>query len=153
MKWGKSAGVAGLAATVAFVGAWEGLRLTAYRDVAGVATICYGETLGVTLGNRATRTECDALLIISLTKHEQGLDVCLQPPDPLPVKTRIALVSWTYNVGVSAACSSTAVRRFNAGDYHGGCEAVTWWTRAGGRVIRGLVNRRAAEYTLCVEDL
>lgn len=153
----KTKSVAGAVATLVFVGGWEGLRLTAYRDVVGVPTICYGETLGVKMGDTATKAECDAMLIASLKKHEAGLDRCLRPPTAIPTKTKIALVSWTYNVGVGAACSSTAVRRFNAGDYHSGCESVTWWNKGtvnGKRVtIPGLVNRRAAEYSLCVADL
>jgi len=48
---------------------------------------------------------------------------------------------------------STALRRLNAGDISGACEALTWFDRAGGRVIRGLQNRRADEYRLCMEGV
>lgn len=149
----KKAGVAGLALTVAFVGGWEGLRLVAYRDPVGVPTVCYGETRGVEMGDRHTEAECDAMLIEALEDFEQGIRRCIEPWSDLPVKTRVALVSWAYNVGVGAACGSTAVRRINAGQYRAGCDAVTWWDKAGGRTLPGLVNRRAAEHALCVEDL
>lgn len=149
----KQAGVAGLAATIAFVGAWEGLRLTAYRDVVGIPTVCYGETKGVQMGDSYTKEQCDDMLADRLAEFEAGISACIEPWDDLPVKTRISLVSWAYNVGVGGACRSTAVRRFNAGDYRGGCDAVQWWNKAGGRTIPGLVNRRAAEHRLCVADL
>ncbi|MBI6628312.1 lysozyme [Pontibaca salina] len=149
----KKGAVAGLALTIAFVSGWEGTRYVAYRDPVGIPTICEGITKGVQMGDTATRAQCDAMLTRELETHERGLDACLDPPTPLPVKTKVALVSWTYNVGVGGACRSTAVRRFNAGDYRGGCDAVTMWNKAGGRVLPGLVNRRAAEHKLCLEDL
>ncbi|WP_299817489.1 lysozyme [uncultured Roseibium sp.] len=139
------------AAAIALVGAWEGLRLTAYRDVVGVPTICYGETLGVKLGDRHTKTECDAMLLASLKKHEAGMRKCLKRPDTIPARSYVAFVSLTYNIGVGAFCRSTAVRRLNRGDVEGGCDAATWFNKAGGRKIRGLVNRRAAEHELCRE--
>lgn len=141
------------AAAIALVGAWEGLRLTAYRDVVGVPTVCYGETLGVKLGDKHTKAECDAILLASLQKHEAGMRKCLKRPDDLPAPTYVAFVSLTYNIGVGAFCRSTARKRLEAGDLMGACDAGTWFKKAGGQVIRGLVNRRAAEHRLCLEGL
>jgi len=156
MNW-VSRSVAGMAATITFVGGWEGLRLEAYSDVVGQETICYGETKGVQMGDTATKAECDTMLASRLEEFENGISACIQPWERLPVKTRISLVSWAYNVGVGGACRSTAVRRFNAGEFRGGCDAVTWWNKGtikGRRVtIPGLVNRRAAEHALCLADL
>jgi len=66
-------------------------------------------------------------------------------------------VSMSYNVGASAFCGSTIVRRWNAGDYAGGCEAVMMWTYAAGRDCRiranncyGLIVRREAERKQCL---
>ena len=64
-----------------------------------------------------------------------------------------AATSLAYNVGVAGYCKSTADRRFDAGDFKGGCEALKFWNKAGGRVVQGLVNRRAAEYRLCMVGL
>lgn len=139
------------AGAIALVGAWEGLRLAAYKDIVGVPTICYGETLGVKLGDKATKVECDAMLLKSLKRHELGMRWCLVNPDGIPAKTYVAFVSLTYNIGVGAFCRSTARKRLNAGDLKGACDAATWFNRAGGRKIRGLVNRRAAEHRLCLE--
>lgn len=64
-----------------------------------------------------------------------------------------AYTSLAYNVGVAGAGKSTATRRLNAGDIRGGCEAIGWWNKAGQRVVRGLVNRRADEVALCLRGL
>jgi len=145
-------GAAG-AAAIALVGAWEGLRLTAYRDVVGVPTVCYGETYGAKLGDKHTKAECDAMLLASLKKHERGMRKCLKRPDAIPAKSYVAFVSLTYNIGVGAFCRSTARKRLDRRDVRGACDAATWFNKAGGRKIRGLVNRRAAEHKLCLEGL
>lgn len=145
-------GAAG-ALAVALVGSWEGLRLTAYRDVVGIPTVCYGETRGVRLGDRYRKADCDRMLLSSLKRHEAGMRRCLKRPDAIPAKSYVAFVSLTYNIGVGAFCRSTARRRLNRGDVRGACEAATWFNRAGGRRLRGLVNRRKAEHRLCLEGL
>ena len=52
----------------------EGLGLTAYKDSAGVPTICYGETKGVKMGQRATLSDCQKQLIQSAGEHAKALD-------------------------------------------------------------------------------
>jgi GH24 family phage-related lysozyme (muramidase) len=130
---------------------WEGLSLQAYRDIVGVWTICYGETNDVQPGDVATRAECDAMLAKSVKVYADGLDACVEPK--LPLKTEAALISWTYNVGVKAACSSTLVRLLNEGKFEAACDQLLKWVNAGGRVVQGLVNRRTAERALCREGL
>lgn len=138
---------------IAIVGNWEGLRLYAYQDVVGVWTACYGETKGVRPGMRFTKEQCDVMFIGSLAEHEAGMRRCLKAPDSLPDKTYVAFVSATYNIGVAGFCGSSMARRANTGDLRGACEALMLWTKAGGRVVQGLVNRRAAERKLCLEGL
>lgn len=142
-----------LAVAVPFVGKWEGLSLTAYRDLVGVLTVCYGETKGVRAGDSYTRAECDAMLARELISYRRGLHPAITPAARaahLAPLRDVAFVSLAYNVGVGAASGSTAVRRLNAGDLAGACEALTWWNKAGGRVIRGLVNRRSEERDICL---
>jgi lysozyme len=141
------------AAAIALVGAWEGLRLTAYRDVVGIPTVCYGETKGVKLGDQHTKAECDSMLMSSLQAHEYGMRKCLKDPDGIPDRSYVAFVSLTYNIGTGAFCRSTARKRLDAGDLRGACDAATWFKKAGGRTIPGLVNRRKAEHELCLEGL
>lgn len=143
---------AGMLAIV-IVGGWEGLRLHAYQDVVGVWTACYGETKDIKPGMKFTKDQCNVMLIGSLTEHEAGMRRCLAAPDSLPEKTYVAFVSATYNIGVGAFCGSSMARRANVGDLRGACEALMLWTKAGGRVVQGLVNRRTAERKLCLEGL
>ena len=136
-----------LTAAVSFIGQWEGLRTEAYRDVVGIWTVCYGETKGVSAGDRYSKADCDAMLAREILAYEAHLDRCLIAP--VPVGMNIALVSWTYNVGAGAACRSTLLRKANAGDLAGACNELPRWNRADGRVWRGLTNRRLSEQAMC----
>lgn len=140
-----------MASAVSFVGTWEGLRTESYRDIVGVWTVCYGETKGVRAGDRYSKAECDAMLAAQIVAYEVQLDRCLTAP--VPVGMKIALVSWTYNVGVGAACRSTLVRKANSGDLAGACNELPRWNRAGGRIVQGLSNRRISERSMCLEAL
>ena len=140
-----------VAAATVFVGGWEGLQLVAYRDVVSVPTICYGETRGVRMGDRATKEECDAMLAVGLSDFAAGIARCV-PFDGLPVPTQVAVVSLSYNIGQGAFCKSTVARKLREGDRAGACEAFMVWNKAGGVVWRGLTRRRAAERELCLRD-
>lgn len=140
-----------VAAATVFVGGWEGLQLVAYRDVVGVPTICYGETRGVTMGMKASKAECDAMLADGLMDFAEGVRRCI-PFDALPVPTQVAAVSLAYNIGQGAFCKSTVAQRFRNGDRAGACDAFLMWNKAGGVVWRGLTNRRKAERELCLRD-
>ncbi|XHB99340.1 lysozyme [Nitratireductor sp. ac15] len=142
-----------LAAAIAFVGGWEGLRLYSYKDVVGVWTACYGETRGIKPGMKFTKAQCDKQFAARLVEFETGMRRCLKQPDTLPQETYLAFLSLSYNIGTNAFCRSTVVRRANSGNLRGACDAMTMWNRGGGRVIQGLVNRRADERKLCLKGL
>lgn len=145
-----------LKVAVPFVGEWEGLRLQAYLDPVGIPTVCYGETKDVRMGDIYTKAECDAMLARELLDYRARLHrhfTAETLAHRLPVPRDVAYGSLAYNVGVGAAGGSTAVKRLNAGDIAGGCEALTWWNKAGGRVWAGLVRRRGAEFDLCMQGL
>lgn len=144
-------GTTAAALAVAVVGGFEGLRQTAYRDVVGVPTLCYGETRGVKMGMTATRAECDAMLLAGLADFERGVLSCASVPMPDP--RLVAHVSLAYNIGIGAYCRSTVLRRLNAGDVRGSCEAFLMWNKAKGITFPGLTRRREAERKLCLEGL
>ncbi len=139
-----------IAAIVAFVQPWEGRRYVAYQDIVGVWTICDGHTKGVKAGDIADDAQCDAMAAQDVAEHNAGIRQCITRP--MPQNVEIAFTSLAFNVGVGAFCGSTALRKYNAGDDAGACEAMNLWNKAGGRVIKGLVNRRAAESALCKES-
>lgn len=148
-----------LSEAIPLVSKWEGKRNHAYLDTIAsppVWTVCYGETRGVKEGDYYTDGECDAMLANGLLKYRTGLHVYFVPATihrRLTPKRDAAYVSLAWNVGITGAGRSTATRRLNAGDIPGGCTALTWWNRSGQYIIRGLVNRRADEYRLCMEGV
>ena len=142
-----------LATAVATVGAWEGVRTVAYRDVVGIPTVCFGETRGVKMGDRYSIEECQSMLGDGLREFEHGMRACLREPDKLPDGAYVAFLSASYNIGTRAFCGSSMARLANAGDLRGACDALLRWNRAGGRVVKGLTNRREAERKLCLEGL
>jgi lysozyme len=148
-----------MAVAVPLVAKWEGLKTTAYLDrIASppVWTICYGETEGVRPGETRTVAECEEGLRRGLVRYRTGLHRHFQPETVqrrLTPERDAAFVSLAWNVGIAGAGGSTATRRLNGGDIRGACEALTWWNRAGKRVVRGLVNRRADEHRLCLQGL
>lgn len=146
---GVVAGVIALA--LPMIQQWEGRSLVAYPDIVGVATICDGETRGVQMGDRATPEDCDRMTAAAVAEFEAAIRPCL--PDDLPVKMRAAFVVTAYNIGSAGFCRSTMSRRAKAGDLRGACDALMMWTKAGGREVRGLVNRRTAERRLCLEGV
>lgn len=144
------------AATVQHVRGPQYLR--AYLDIAGIATACDGITKGVRMGQVYTEAQCAMLLERELVIHAQGVMNCtpgLRPERLAP--QRAAAVSLAYNIGVAGYCKSTAARRFNAGDYRGGCEAFMSWNKARVRgvlrPVQGLTNRRARERAMCLRGL
>lgn len=141
------------ALALGLIAPWEGLRLRAYPDIVGVWTVCYGETKGVQPGDVHTKAECDSMLAERIREFEMQLDKCMKPPRPLPAKTKAAFISWTYNVGWGAACKSTLVKLVNAGNFTAACLELSRWNIAGGKVVKGLTNRREAERKLCLEGL
>lgn len=138
---------------IPFIGRWEGLRLDAYLDIVGVPTVCYGETKGVKLGDSYTKAECDEMLAREVIDYRERLRPAFSAQvleELMPVGRDVAFTSLAYNVGVAGTTKSTAVRRLNQANVDGACTALGWWNKAGGRVVRGLVNRRAEETALCL---
>lgn len=142
--------------TVDLVKRFEGLELVAYRDAVGVLTIGYGYTNGagfgpgVSAGDVWTESQAEAMLA-------RGLEVFASQIRPLfrrtPTENEFgAMLSLAYNIGVRAFERSTCLRRFNGGDVDGAADALTWFNKAGGKVLRGLTRRRAAERDMFLSD-
>ncbi|HDR9199267.1 TPA: lysozyme [Burkholderia vietnamiensis] len=156
------AGVVG-AATAALlfsmVPKFEGLELVARPDPIGIITACYGDTKNVRAGQRFTSAECRARLEQLLIEHAEPVLKCT-PGLKGHTFQLAAAISFAYNVGAGAYCGSTTAKRFNTGDWKGACRALNeadngraQWVTAGGRVLPGLVKRRAEERALCERDL
>ncbi|MBM2884118.1 lysozyme [Chromobacterium phragmitis] len=132
---------------IALVQKFEGLRLTAYRDIVGVLTIGYGHTgPDVTPGLTITQPRAVALLQQDLAKFEAGVSRLVKAP--LSQNQFDALVSFSYNLGLGSLQNSTLLRLLNAGDYVGAAGQFILWDKAGGKAVPGLLARRSAEQAL-----
>jgi len=134
---------------VPLIAKWEGLRTTAYQDIVGVWTVCYGETKGVQPGDTYTEAQCRDMLAREVRDYWKGWRAYTTDAAPLHAPREAAFTSLAYNVGIAGAGRSTATKRLNAGNVAGACQAIGWWNKAGQRVVRGLVNRRNEEVALC----
>lgn len=132
-----------------FVAHEEGVRLNAYLDAVGKPTICYGETEGVKMGDKATMPECTKLLFIRVGFFAYMVDYFIEPP--MKPQFHAALTSWSYNIGVNATRKSTVVKRANAGNFRGACDGLLAWRFAKGKDI--LLGRRMRERDLCLQGV
>lgn len=142
--------------TISLIKEFEGLRLNAYLDPVGIPTIGYGLTTGaldgvvVRMGMTITEQEADEFLRRVVEKFSDDIWTHFKRQ---PTENQFgAMVSLAYNIGTGAFRKSTALRRFNAGDIEGAAEAMKWFNKAGGRTLRGLVRRRAAEVKLFLTE-
>lgn len=144
-------GVAAAALVIPVVAVFEGKVNRTYSDVAGVLTSCYGHVgPELRMGQAFTDEQCLAQLEADLLKHAAALD-CVKRP--MTDGQKAAFLSFAFNVGNGAFCSSTLVKKANAGDMRGACAELSRWTYAGGKFYQGLANRRAAERKLCEAGL
>lgn len=102
----------------------EGYSSTAYRDSAGVPTICYGETKGVQMGQKRSLSDCQKQLIQSAGEHAQAL---VGLPESLPDVPLLGSLDLAYNVGVAGFNSSTPKRELAKGNYKAAGKAVLKW--------------------------
>lgn len=130
---------------------WEGLKLTAYQDVAGIWTIGIGTIKypnGVRVRKGDTCTESQALAY--LANDCLWVDRCLDNSIKVPVTQNQfdALASLTYNIGETAFKNSTLLTKLNNKEYSAAADEFLRWINAGGKRSQGLVNRREDERKL-----
>jgi lysozyme len=87
--------------------------------------------------------EIDEILRKDLTRFEAGVLRLIKVK--LTQGQFDALVSFSFNVGLGNLQNSTLRMKLNRGDYEGAAEQFLVWTKAGGKVLPGLVKRRTHE--------
>lgn len=134
-------------ATLDLIVKYEGIKLTAYQDTGGVWTIGVGHTSDeyckVYKGLTITEDKAYDLLNYDLKQAETTVDRLVKVP--INANQRGALTSFTFNLGGGAFASSTLLRKLNAGDYKSVPFELNKWIHDDGKVLNGLVKRRAAE--------
>lgn len=132
---------------------FEGFSATVYQDAAGLWTIGYGHL--VKPGEpyhpygpvkEITREQAAELFERDTAEARACVDGAVTVA--LTENQRAALVSFVFNVGCGAFRTSTLLAKLNRGDYDGAAAEFGRWKRAGGRVVPGLVARRATEAEL-----
>src|SRR5215212_3130770 len=130
---------------------FEGCRTEAYQDPVGVWTIGYGHTSAagppcVGPGVTVTRAEATGILMRDLETLSAGVKLAITAP--LNDYQFSALVSFAFNVGLGNFRSSTVLRSVNACRFDRVPADLALWVKAGGKVLPGLIRRRAAEAAL-----
>jgi lysozyme len=132
---------------------FEGLKLKPYLCSAGVPTIGYGNTFyengkKVTLKDpQITEKRAEELLAYLLVSFEKYVDSYCR--DDINQNQFDALVSFAYNLGPNSLKASTLLKKVNINPSDPTIKLeFLKWTKAGGRVLKGLVLRREAEASL-----
>lgn len=136
----------------------EGYSEKAYPDPvhgAAVPTIGFGTTEGVKLGDRTDPVAAANRALRDVATMEGRLKGCVFVP--LHQYEYDAYVELSYNIGITAFCNSTIVKRLNVGEYAAACDAILMWKRAGrhdcsvpgNRVCSGLWKRRLGLHRKC----
>jgi lysozyme len=130
----------------------EGVRLRPYRCPAGLWTVGVGHLIGdgkslpEHWNKTFTQEEVDAILAADLVRFERGvLRLC---PTALTQGQFDALVSFAFNVGLGSLQRSTLRMKTNRGEIESAAKEFMKWTKAGGKVLPGLVKRRKDESAL-----
>lgn len=164
-------GAAALAVT-ALIMPFEGERHVAYLDEPKIPSICYGHTSGVRLGDTADHDDCVVMLVSDVQPIDKALNKLIKVP--VSLERRASWISFSFNAGIGAFASSTALKKLNAGDGAGACNEMLRWvcikTAVGTgeaitvpkglcqtadrhlKISPGLQRRRLAERQLCLVD-
>ncbi len=132
----------------------EGWSDVAEPPVAGdVPTYGFGTTTdskGLPLkgGEKITPPEAVIRALRDVQKFEGAIKQCVHVP--LTQGEYDSMVSLSYNIGSTAFCNSTLVKKLNLYDYEGACAEILRWNKFQGKPLRGLTIRRQMEYKQCM---
>jgi lysozyme len=134
---------------------YEGDKKTAYKDVTGTWTACMGVTEDIVPNKIYTQEECDRMNRDQIVKHGKDALGCIKVP--ISRQEYEAYTSFTYNVGATSFCSSTALGELNRGNHRLACERLATnsigkpaWSYSKGIYFQGLQNRRQKERRTCL---
>lgn len=139
--------------TLELIESFEGFVPTWYVDPVGIWTVAFGHTDAAgdpkyASTKNKTFTKAEGRMILERDLAQYAAHVRKSVRVSLTADQFGALTSLCYNIGPSNFMSSTLVKKLNAGDYEGAAEQFKRWNRAGGKILKGLVRRRAAEAAL-----
>jgi len=138
---------------VNFIKQFEGLKLNAYTDPAGVWTIGYGHTGGVSRGMSISEAQAEQYLRNDLKTAENAVNSLMKKNNRYITQNQFdALVSFTFNVGTGwTTTTSYNIYKYMTTGVHTDQQVKDTfgsWCHAGGVTVPGLVTRRAKEAAL-----
>ena len=150
---GRKVGDAGLALIQSYEGCAKALggdKYQAYPDPGSTDgrpwTIGWGSTgKDILKGTIWTRKQCDDRFRDDIQGYADAVSKAIGNA-PTTQNQFDALVSFHYNTG--AIASATLTKKHRAGDYVGARAEFARWNKNAGKVMAGLVKRRAAEAAL-----
>ena len=125
---------------------FEGCKLQSYKCADGVWTIGYGSTNGIEEGMEISQERADMLLLEDVEVFEKAVNELVEVP--LEQNQFDSLISWTFNLGPTNLKNSTLLKVLNNKNYDEVPTQIKRWNKAGGKVLQGLIRRRAAEALL-----
>ena len=134
-----------------FIKGFEGLRLEAYTDGAGVWTIGYGHTQGVYPGMVITEEEALTYLEEDIDSHTEGIFNFITVP--LNQSQFDALASFHFNLGVYILEGSELLELINNENWTAAAEEMKTYNKVNGEVDPGIVRRREEEVEMFLSEL
>jgi lysozyme len=148
---------------IAMIRHHEGVRSKPYRCPAklwtiGVGHVLYPDQAKIPLAERDSyplraednrtfsQEEINGILRIDLARFEQGVTKYITIP--LSQGMFDGLVSFSFNVGLGTLQRSTLRQKLNRGDKEGAAQELMKYCMAGGKILKGLQNRRIDERAL-----
>lgn len=148
---------------------WEGFKRTPYNDIANNPTVgvghlltkqelmCNGVIINTEHGNKVISIDLplsdqsiETLLRQDLEKAERAVDVVSIGLNQNQIDS---LISFAFNIGVAAFKSSTLFKRLKSRDFQDIPNQLKRWVHSGGKISKGLVNRRNNEIKLWLEKV
>lgn len=131
----------------------EGTKYTAYKDIAGVLTVCSGHTgVDVVIDKTYSDEQCSELTEQDAEKAAEG--VLKVSPHLIYHPMQLAsAISFSYNVGVGTYAESSVSKDFNSGNFITACNDLMKYVYADHKYSVGLENRRKKEQTLCLSTM
>lgn len=140
-----------LTIAVPLIAEFEGFRSEPYMDAVGVATVGFGFTYidgaPVTMATPPmSLEEGEARLAPLVATYLKAVREMVHVP--ITDNQAAALTSFSYNLGTQRLRTSHLMLDLNAGRYQEAADRFGEWVYAGGKMLAGLVKRRAAEKAL-----
>jgi lysozyme len=127
----------------------EGCKLKAYRCPSGVLTIGWGQTgKGIVEGLKWTQQQADSALDATIDKVLADMFKASKSLLNESPEKQAAIADFVYNLGITNYKKSTLKLFVDSRQWEQARTEILKWNRGGGKVLPGLVKRRAKEAEL-----